>query len=101
MRGRSRDACIEARDQPVGAGADLADVKIVELRIKLRRTGDRGAAEHGDLTGRLGARGDVVDLRRAWTCMPLTMTTSVQAKSAALAWEIFSSMKRTANDFGR
>jgi len=33
--------------------------------------------------------------------MPLTMTTSAQAKSAAVAGAIFSSMKRTGHDAGR
>ena len=36
----------------------------------------------------------------AWMCMPLTRTTSAQAKSAALAGAIFSSMKRTGHCAG-
>ena len=55
---------VQARDQPVGAVADLADVDVVELRIHFRRAGDGRAAERDDLAGRFGAAGDVADLRR-------------------------------------
>ena len=62
-RGR-HDTVVEAGNKPVGGVADLADVEVIEVRIKLGRAGDRGAAQHRDLACRLGARGDIVHLRR-------------------------------------
>jgi hypothetical protein len=35
-----------------------------------------------------------------WMCMPLTSTTSAQAKSASVARTMFSSMKRTGQESG-
>ena len=58
------DARIKQRDQVIRRVAEFADMQVVECGIHVRRAGHRGAAEHGDLAGRLGARVDRVDLRR-------------------------------------
>src|SRR5262249_27625911 len=42
-----------------GGVADLANVDIVEFRIKLRARRDRRTAQHGGLSGRMGAAADV------------------------------------------
>ena len=62
LRGRARDALIEAGDQPIGGISHLADVEIVDVGIHLGRGGCRGAAQHHDLAGCVRALGDIVDL---------------------------------------
>ena len=54
---------VEDLHELVGGVADLTQVDIVEIRVFLGRSRDRGAAEHRHLAGLVGAGADLVDLR--------------------------------------
>ena len=58
---RTRTIARQHRKQLRGGVADLANVDIVEFRIKLGARRDRGTAQHGWLSGRVGAAADVDD----------------------------------------
>ena len=64
LLGRRGAVLVEAGDQPVRGVADLADVEVIEFRVRFGRARHRWPAERDRLAGSLGAAGDVVNLRR-------------------------------------